>query len=328
MARKNSNRNAQLVRMLALFRDLARREGCDLYDLAARHQVTPRTIRRDLDALAEAGVPLVDEDDGRRKRWRIVHQDPRRQLASLVDTSHYLAVRAALGGVSRRSKAAVSALDDLAEKLERMLGAADRQRLAAVRDCFDGTERAAISTTAPDVLWPLITAITERRCCEVEYAPPTGVHSSYTVLPLKIFSQNGAAYLLVHHRRRDVVMTLALHRVRSLVITEQRAKPPASFDSHRYVASLFGAHGSGTALKYRLRFTADVAPFILERQWHATQRLRRRPDGGVDLVFTCQESFEVSAWVASWRGNVMVLGPTSLRKELRDLGQHLAAQYE
>lgn len=328
MALTAEHRNTQLVRLLALVRDLSHRGGCDLYDLASRHQVTVRTIRRDLDALAEAGVPLIDEDDGRRKRWRIVHDDPRRQVASLLDASHYLAVRAALGGVTEASRAVVSALGDLADKLENLLRPADRNRLAAMRACFESTERMALDSTAPDILWPLLTAIVERCCCDIVYAPPSRGRSQYLVLPLKIFAQNGAAYVLVHHRRRNVVMTLALHRVRSLVVTKQRAAPPVGFDAHRYVTSLFGVHGTGKPLSYRLRFTVAVAPYILERQWHPTQKTRRRPDGSVDLAFCCEESFEVSAWVASWRENVTVLAPTSLRTELRELGQRLALRYE
>ena len=78
---------------------------------------------------------------------------------------------------------------------------------------------------------------------------------------------------------------------------------PAGFDARRYVTSLFGVHGSGALLiKYRLRFSADVATFIRERQWHPTQQVRSRADGGLDLAFECQESYEFSAWVASWRG--------------------------
>jgi proteasome accessory factor B len=83
---------------------------------------------------------------------------------------------------------------------------------------------------------------------------------------------------------------------------------------------LFGVYGAGKSLSYRLRFTSEVARYILERQWHPTQKIRRRPDGSVDLAFCCQESFEVSAWVVSWRENVSVLAPASLRRELRELG--------
>jgi len=272
-------------------------------------------------------VPLVDEDDGRRKRWRIVHDDPRRQVASLLEASHYVAVWAALGGVARRSRAVGSALDDLAGKLERVLSPADRHGLAALRDCFDGTERAAIDTTAPDVLWPLAIAIAEKRSCDIAYAATSGRASKYLVLPLKIFAQNGAAYMLAHHRRRDVVMTLALHRIQNLSVTKLRAEPPAGFDARRHVTSLFGVHGNGALIKYQLRFSADVAMFIRERQWHPTQQLRSRSDGGMDLAFECQESYEVSAWVASWRGAVTVMAPMSLRKEMRELGQQLASRY-
>lgn len=327
MRRRRSHRNGQIVRLLSLVRDLARRDGCDLYELAAHHQVTVRTIRRDLDALAEAGIPLVDEDDGRRKRWRIVHDDPRRPVAALLDTNHFLAVCAALGGVTRRSASVGSALEELAARLARTLSTTDRRQLAALRDSLEPFDRGALAVTSSDVLWPLMTAIAERRCCEIRYAPPSGRRSSYLVLPLKLFARDGVPYALVHHRRRDVVMTLALHRIRRLAVTTQPGQPPAGFDPRAHLSSLFGVHGTGELVRYRLRFAPEVAPFILERQWHPTQTLKRRRDGSVDLTFSCQESFEVSAWVASWRSNVEVVEPSALRQNMRGLSRELASLY-
>jgi predicted DNA-binding transcriptional regulator YafY len=137
MVRVSSHRNALIVRLLAMVADLSRRDGCDLYDLAARHRVTVRTIRRDLDALAEAGIPLVDESDGRRKRWRIDGADSRSRLAGLVDSNQVLAIQAALRGLSSASGTTKAVLSDLADRLTQSLGLADRQRLAAIADCFD-----------------------------------------------------------------------------------------------------------------------------------------------------------------------------------------------
>lgn len=300
-------RNALIVRLLALVADLSRRDGCDLYELAARHRVGVRTIRRDLDALAEAGVPLVDESDGRRKRWRITGNDARVAIAGRADPTRAIAIQAAARGIATRSTRAV--LDELV----------DAKAFAA---CFE--DRAAL-LEAP--LLPLIGAIVEQRVCTIAYRAPGADVATYAVLPLKVFARDGIAYVLVHHRRRDVVITLALHRVQRLVVEKERGRPPVDFHADRQLHDQFGAHGGGHMVTYRLVFAPAVAALVGERVWHASQTVRRRRDGSAVLTFACRASYQVAAWVASWRGHVTVLEPASLRTELRELGQTLAARY-
>jgi len=326
MARVSSHRNALIVRLLAIVADLSRRDGCDLYDLAARHRVTVRTIRRDLDALAEAGVPLVDESDGRRKRWRIEGADSRSRLAGLADSNQVLAIQAALRGLSSASGTTQAVLSDLADRLKQALGLADRQRLAAIADCFD-SERAAIVATGGDVLLSALAAVLDCRWCSVSYRRPDGHEATYSVLPLKLFARDGAAYMLAQHRTRGEVITLALHRVRRFVVTHERGEAPRGFDSRRVLDSQFGAYAGGSEVTYRLHFASTVAPFIGERRWHPDQKLRSRPDGSIVLAFRCRESYQVAAWVASWRSHVTVIEPQALREELRDLGREFASRY-
>jgi DNA-binding transcriptional ArsR family regulator len=57
--------------------------GVDLYELAERYGTTVRTIRRDLEALQEGGLPLLEERDGKRKRGRIAFKDHLQQLSGL-----------------------------------------------------------------------------------------------------------------------------------------------------------------------------------------------------------------------------------------------------
>ncbi len=71
-------RNDQLVRVLQLLSDLGVSGGCDLYELAERYGTTTRTIRRDLDAIAGAGIPLRrTAGEGSRLRWSLDLQTTR-----------------------------------------------------------------------------------------------------------------------------------------------------------------------------------------------------------------------------------------------------------
>src|SRR5438094_3469941 len=68
-------RNAEVIRQWTILREIerARAAGVTIDDLASLCSVTTRTIRRDLQALEEAGFPVYDDrshDDGR-TRWRI-----------------------------------------------------------------------------------------------------------------------------------------------------------------------------------------------------------------------------------------------------------------
>jgi predicted DNA-binding transcriptional regulator YafY len=175
-------RNEQVVRILEVLRDLSQSGGVDLYELADRFGTTVRTIRRDFDALAEAGLPLREEEgEGRRKRWAVAYRDSQRHLENLLGTGHYLALRIAMG-------------------------------------------------------------------------------------------QGGPA---------------------------------------RSVPSVF------TALEDLIR----------ERVWHSTQALRDLRSGGLELTFRCAASYEVTAWVASWRQGVEVVEPPALREELAGYGAWLQGTY-
>lgn len=84
---RRGGRNEQLTRVLQLLTDLNTLGGCDLYTLAERHGTSTRTIRRDLDAIAGAGIPLKQQaGDGSRLRWSLDLQNVRaREIAAIVE---------------------------------------------------------------------------------------------------------------------------------------------------------------------------------------------------------------------------------------------------
>ena len=81
-------RNAEVIRQWTILREIeqSRTAGVTIDDLASQCGVTTRTIRRDLQALEEAGLPLYDDrshDDGR-TRWLINGQAFRAVTAGLT----------------------------------------------------------------------------------------------------------------------------------------------------------------------------------------------------------------------------------------------------
>jgi predicted DNA-binding transcriptional regulator YafY len=253
-------------------------------------------------------------------------------LTELVDVSHYLALRVAMGQTTplRATSGVFATLEDLSDKLEKVLGPRERSQLKAIDACFHSYEKFDYRSSPPDVFWPLIEAIAERRLCQVTYrAPRPGGHPTrFVLLPLRLFAHDGAVYLYAHVPRHDQVITLNLHRLLRLTVQEQTGKPPADFRPEQWESSAFRVFSSlKEAVAYRLRFSAEVAPYIRERVWHPSQVLRELPAGGLELTFSCSPSYEGTAWVSSWGKNVEVLEPEGLRRDLHVLGGWLLGTY-
>src|SRR3954468_21529410 len=62
-------RNAEVIRQWSILRELESSRRATIDELAARTGVSTRTIRRDLEALQAAGLPLVDEVHDGKKYW-------------------------------------------------------------------------------------------------------------------------------------------------------------------------------------------------------------------------------------------------------------------
>src|SRR5688500_8401134 len=66
-------RNAEIIRQWQILKEIeARRAGVTIHELAGLVRVSTRTIRRDLQALQEAGFAVYDEGDANEtKRWKL-----------------------------------------------------------------------------------------------------------------------------------------------------------------------------------------------------------------------------------------------------------------
>src|SRR5688572_32010777 len=66
-------RNAEVIRQWQILREVeSRRTGVTIHELARQVKVSTRTIRRDLQALQEAGFAVYDEgEENETKKWRL-----------------------------------------------------------------------------------------------------------------------------------------------------------------------------------------------------------------------------------------------------------------
>lgn len=329
---RDSGRNAQVERILRILFDLIRTgAGLTLQELAETYGTTVRTVQRDLLALRAVGISLSGDGSDKQKRWHLDSSGHTRKLGELLNHAHFLAICFAMGssGPLRANPTAFSALEDLQDKIDKLLQGHGNAQLDAIYKSFHIYDKYAYSRTAPDVLWSLVDAISTRTICVVTYRRPQREprDKQFEILPLKIFSHQGSAYLMCQMIKHSEIGTLNIQRIRGLKHTSQRGEVPPDFNAEEVERSAFGVHTGAEPMRYVLQFESDIAEYIRERVWHPSQTLDELPNGRLELTFTCGHSFEVTAWVASWRHWVRVIEPQILRDELLELGATLMRHY-
>lgn len=145
--------------------------------------------------------------------------------------------------------------------------------------------------------------------------------------PYHIANLSGEWYVLAWCHKKGMVTQFAIPRISKAAVTERGFEVPDDFDPKTYLAAAFARFASGERpVEVRLLFTAEVAPWVVEREWHPSQRLRKRKSGEIEMSFKATGLFEVLRWVLSWGSAVTVLGPESLKKDVAEEIQRMAQQ--
>ena len=94
---------------------------------------------------------------------------------------------------------------------------------------------------------------------------------------------------------------------------------PADFDPEKLLSATFGRFTSGENIQeVRLLFDKEIAPWVLERQWHPKQKIKKRKNGDIELSFKTAGLFEVFRWVLAWGHYVKVLEPKELKEWVKE----------
>ena len=133
-----------------------------------------------------------------------------------------------------------------------------------------------------------------------------------TVDPYYLVSYRGEWYLSSFCHHRNSIRTFGVSRIREAAILDESFTMMHGMTAKKMFGDQFGIVWKEDFHKVRIRFTAEVAPYIRERQWHPTQQIVERRDGGLVLKFTTNHVNEVKDWVLSWGQNATALAPAGL----------------
>jgi predicted DNA-binding transcriptional regulator YafY len=329
-------RNAEVIRQWTILREIERTRGAGVTidDLASRCGVTTRTIRRDLQALEEAGFPLFDDrshDDGR-TRWKVNGQ-AFKGLAAGLTVSELCALY-----FSRTLVASLSGTpfrDDVESAFEK-LGSVLTPHM---RQFLDQLPRVIASKPDPlrrrsdgddprqqQIVARALEATLHTRQASITYHSKSSERTkTYLVHPYRLAYAQGGLYLLAYVPEYQEVRTFAVERLLEMSLLDERFTPIEELPDTAFPNSL-GVH-SGPPERVTIEFQAAVADYVRAREWHPSQAIEELPGG--DLRITLQVCLDraLHSWILSFGPFARVVAPDALARDIAAQFEEARARY-
>ncbi|WP_445518473.1 helix-turn-helix transcriptional regulator [Streptomyces sp. NEAU-174] len=210
------NRTARLYALVEELRAAAPRP-LTVAALAARFEISTRTVQRDLQALMEAGVP-VRTTPGRGGGWSISPEMTLPPIHFTADEASALtAALAAVGAATPYAGAARTAAQKIAASMTGPASTAARELAARIvtRPTRTGSEiRTAVER-----------ALTHNVALRLSYTDAAGRETDRVVEPAGLLTADGRWYLIAWCRTRRAGRGFRLDRITAATPTDERSQP-------------------------------------------------------------------------------------------------------
>ncbi len=174
----------------------------------------------------------------------------------------------------------------------------------------------------------------DRKICSVTYKSILDTRAKrFYIKPLKIFSHNDSVYLhaqLAKAPGKTYVTPkfdpiLAIHRIKSIKVTERLYVPPVNYDFGRVFKQNFGLIKED-ALEVEVEFKGYFAKYVAERIWSPVQSIRKK-NGKTILKFIASSKPELLSWILSFGEEARVLKPEWLIDRIKEKIDQVQLQY-
>ena len=280
-------------------------------ELAAKLEVSERTVRRDVDALSAAGVPVYMT---RGKGGGVHLMDGYVLDRSVLSEREQNDIMAALSALNRTG-ASSGESEDTAARLGRLFQHENVDWLDMDFSFWGAPPnyRAAFDT--------IRNATIARHPLSFAYFDAAGNRTMRTVEPAQLVFKESSWYLRAWCRQRDDWRVFKLFRIdwetlRTLPETF-KARPLPAFEEH--------GHMVGTD-HLMMRFAPEAEARV--REEYAPESIVREADGSWRVELTCAINERMRYYLLSFGSLLEVIEPADLHAWLHDQARRIAATYE
>jgi len=315
---ENSVRGNQVTRQWRLVRLLsATTRGRSIPSLQQELAVTSRTVRRDLEALEQAGFPLLSENRSGEVLWRFI-DGYQPESAVALSTDELMALY-----FSRRMLEPLhgTPMYEGIQSALKKIGAVVSLRMPSLRGSLDsGISVSSFGRKdyrkAGNVLAKLMHGMRNHFTLQMEYkAPRRDEAGRYSLDPYKLWYQDHGLYVVGWDHDQAEFRVFAVERIVAVRTTNQRFEPREDFNFHAMKNTAF-RFVWGEPQQVRIRFNADQAAYATERTWHTSQKVFYEQDGSAILEFRVADLKEIKRWLIGWGAAAQVMMPQQLKDEI------------
>jgi predicted DNA-binding transcriptional regulator YafY len=316
----DDERLGRLTRLFLIYNTLVSGECVSGADLAGRCGVTTRTLRRDFEALHEAGAEVTYDF----KQRGYVLERPLECLQVELSLDDLLALSLAQGAVPPGSPHEVLARRAFAK----LLGRLPRSLRESAQTAQAAVEPASATRrdyqAAP---WDeLMKAVTRRETLNVHYYSLMSDRVSWRLIdPYALTMPQGYLQFVGFCHTKGRVLHFALDGVLDLERTGQKFLFQPGFSLAKWLENSLGTM-HGEAHDIVVRFDSSRARWARRRRWTFRHSLEADGDGLI-LRGTVSGLEEIKKELLTWGAAVEVLEPTELREQMRAESQAMAALY-
>jgi len=293
------------------------------------HQVTKRTVERDLQSLADSQTlgPYIEcNEKSRPYGWRLNRKAG--LLLPSLDTD--LAATWDLVGHYLDYLLPDTARHKLGPEIENARSYLQRHTQDTWNKKVAFLPRGLLrpASIAPSVRETVYDALLENCQIEAVYRTKWGDKKEARLHPLGIVHRPAVSYLVVLWNAYEDPRHLALHRLERATKTPDKARTLPGFDLSAYIRSgVFDiTAGKTSECRVRLRFYQGAGEHLLESPLEPEQSIHRIDQDCLELSATTHDSYELRWWILGFGSRVEVLAPEHLRgaiaEELRASAKH------
>ncbi len=334
-------RNEQLIRQHKILQVLERlRFGATLEELRdavveelGLTSLHARSIRRDIEALTAAGLPIADEESQRGRVWKLSRSD--KGLQKIATTASEL-IALSMG----RDLMLPLVGTQFWIGIESFWNKVREQLPDAVWEHYERYRRTLYVLGLPTksyekhqgMLKTINRAIQEHRTLEMEYQVPGKLPSVRMIEPYGVVLFQSSIYVVSTEEAREGADTQRLKhwkldRFLSAKALDHWFKPNESIDLQAHLGQSVGIFSGAEPKKYAIRLSAQAARWVQEDPWHAEQTIVEHSDGSVLLTVTAYHDVEIIQRVMRLGTEAEIISPAHCRTEIRDTVAKLSKMY-
>ena len=290
-------------------------------ELAEELEISERTARRDLEALAMAGIPVYSQP-GRNGGWSLLG-GARTDLSGLTAAEARTLFLVA-GPSSAVTPEAKAALRKLVRALPETFRAEAEAAAAAV--VLDPTTWGTTSAPRPPYLDAIQEAVVKGVQVRLSYADRDGNETERTVHPLGLVAKSSVWYLVADTEAG--MRTFRVGRVRGLTMTDRPVVRPDGFDlAETWRAVVEAMDERRTAFRAVVRAEPRAMGWLRSAFGSSVVVQDTLDDGRLEVEIGAWSSEALAHDLVGFGGHVEVVRPIEVRDQLARIGEELVARY-